>query len=85
MPVIIETKFAFMLRAMIHGVIATESMPALIASGGDPKAMLCQYKGCGKKHHSVTKASAMVRMAMTEREGKLRIVFLFHFSSGTGL
>lgn len=44
-----EMKFAFMLSAMIQGIIATAIMPALIASGGEPNRMLCQYSGWGTK------------------------------------
>ena len=38
-PVKMEMKLAFMLRAIIHGTMATAIMPARIATGGEPRLL----------------------------------------------
>lgn len=70
-PVIIEMKFAFILRAMIQGIIATAIMPERIARGGEPKRMLSQYNGCGTKLYRTVKASAANPTRMAPIDGKM--------------
>lgn len=69
MPVSHEMKFAFMLIAIIQGIIATANIPDRTATGGAPYSMLDQYRGCGTNVYSVTNTSAARTMTDTPRDG----------------
>lgn len=76
--------FAFMLVAMIHGVMACAIMPARIASGGEPYRMLAQYSGCWRKQYKETNTKAMKPTVNTDKDEKVNLCFR-HLISGIGL